>query len=548
MKIKTTLLALLCATTFSYAQDNSNYVPNELLIQLHPNQSIDDLAKKFPSFSLEVDHLVSAPMRLWLVRFDSNKISTVQMQDAMQKESSVIIADYNYYLDLRETTPNDPQLTQQWHHVNTGQTGGTADADIDSDLAWDMTTGGLTATNDDIVVCIIESANMAHNDLVDNLWTNLSEIAGNSIDDDGNGYVDDIMGWNAGGNNGTVGYGTSNFSTSHGTNCVGMFAAKGDNTLGVVGANWNLKVMISTYSQMTQSAVIESLTYPLVQRKLWNSSNGAQGAFVVATSASWGIDNADPTAYPLWCDFYDTLGFYGIINVAATTNNNTNVDSAGDMPTACSSPYMVGVGRTDHNDGTAGGYGQTTILLGAPGINVRTTANGNQYTTTTGTSFACPLTAGVVALAYSIPCPEFMQYVRDTPQAGADMVLKALKNGVDQKPNLATKFISGGRLNAKNTLDSLMQYSCLSGLNEAELSNLEIYPNPVSSTIILSTESDLQKSVEFYDLNGRLIFVKGIEIGENNINVEQWKNGSYFFRVRDTNKYIIQTGKIEVIH
>lgn len=447
-----------------FAQTTSNktpYVEGELLVQLEPNKSIFDVAKRIPDhFGLQVVEELSAPMRVWLVKFDPNVISTVQMQQMLLDDLDVTISDYNYYIEMRETVPDDVQLNQQWHHINTGQTGGTSDADIDSDLAWDITTGGTSATNDDIVVCIIEGANLDHDDLRANRWINPTEIAGNGVDDDGNGYIDDIMGWNAGGNNGTIGYGTNSGATSHGTNCVGMFAAVGNNNLGVVGANWDLKVMVSTYASTTQSAVIAAYTYPLIQRQRWNNSNGTEGAFVVATSASWGIDNANPDNYPLWCNFYDTLGRYGIINIGATTNSNLNVDVSGDMPTACSSPYMVGVGRTDHNDNTAGGYGVTTIDLGAPGINVRTTANNNGYTTTTGTSFACPLTAGVVGLAYSIPCEGFMNIVKSDPQLGADLVLQALLEGVDQKPQLATRFITGGRLNARNTLDILMTNSC----------------------------------------------------------------------------------------
>ena len=102
--------------------------------------------------------------------------------------------------------------------------------------------------------------------------------------------------------------------------------------------------------------------------------------------------------------------------MGATTNSNLNVDAVGDMPTACNTPYMIGVGRTDHNDNTAGGYGLTTIELGAPGINVVTTSGTSGTTTTTGTSFSCPLTAGVIGLAYSIPCPNFMSIVSSDPQ------------------------------------------------------------------------------------------------------------------------------------
>jgi hypothetical protein len=322
--------------------DNKPYVEGEMLVQLEPNGQIQDVVKRFsPNLELQIIEELSAPMRVWLVKFNHQVISHTEMQQMLYDDLDVTISDYNYYIEMRETVPNDLQLTQQWHHINTGQTGGTADADIDSDLAWDIATGGTSATNDDIVVCIIEGANLDHDDLRNNRWINTFEIAGNSIDDDGNGYVDDIMGWNAGGNNGTVGYGTNSGSTSHGSNCVGMIAAVGDNNLGVVGANWNLKVMVSTYASTTQASVIAAYTYPLVQRQRWNNSNGTEGAFVVATSASWGIDNADPSNYPLWCNFYDTLGRYGIINIGATTNSNLNVDVSGDMPTACSSHIHI---------------------------------------------------------------------------------------------------------------------------------------------------------------------------------------------------------------
>ena len=519
--IITSVLALLFAFSAmaQHKYDNKPFVEGELLVQLEPSADLNNVVKRFsPHLGLQIVEELSAPMRVWLVKFDQTAISTIEMQQLLYDDTDVTIADYNYYIEMRETTPNDTQLNQQWHHVNTGQTGGTADADIDSDLAWDITTGGTTATNDDIVVCIIEGANLDHDDLRANRWLNPGEIAGNGVDDDGNGYIDDVMGWNAGGNNGTVGYGSNNGSTSHGTNCVGMFAAIGDNNLGVVGANWNLKVMVSTYASTTQSAVIAAYTYPLVQRQRWNNSNGTQGAFVVATSASWGIDNANPDNYPLWCNFYDTLGHYGIINIGATTNSNLNVDVSGDMPTACSSPYMVGVGRTDHNDNTAGGYGITTIDLGAPGINVRTTANNNGYTTTTGTSFACPLTAGVVGLAYSIPCEGFMNIVKADPQLGADLVLQALLNGTDAKPQLANKFITGGRLNARNTLDSLTLYAC-SG-------TICFTPSGVSLDGITENSAELSWD-ENADADGFEVYIR--EAGTSTWNQQSVTGTSYIF-------------------
>jgi hypothetical protein len=435
--------------------DNKPYVEGEMLVQLEDKASLKSILSKLPAeFGIEILEEVSKPMRVWLVKFNHQAISHADMQRTLYRQVGISTVDYNYYVQFRETVPNDTEFAQQWHHKNTGQTGGTADADIDSDLAWDITTGGNTATGDDIVVCVIESANLTHTDLTANAWLNQGEIASNGIDDDGNGYIDDYRGWNPAGNNDVIGTG------AHGTNCAGMIGATGNNGLGVVGANWDVKIMSVTVGNLTQSNVIASYTYPLVQRQRWNNSNGTEGAFVVATSSSWGIDNASAASYPLWCAFYDTLGKYGIISIGATTNSNSNVDTNGDMPTTCTSRFMVGVGRTDHNDNTAGGFGVTHVDFGAPGINVRTTSNTNSYTTTTGTSFSCPLTAGVVGLAYAIPCASFMDIVKSNPEAGADLVLDAMINGVDVKSQLATKFRTGGRLNSKNTLDLLMDASC----------------------------------------------------------------------------------------
>jgi PKD repeat protein len=452
-------MALLFAS-HSFAQSPrpaaNPYIKGEMLVQLKDKASLKALLVRAPEdLKVKLNRELSKPMRIWLLEYDEVNNDASKMQNWLYEQPEVTIADYNYYVSLRATTPGDPLFTQQWHHVNTGANGGTADADIDSDLAWDITTGGTSATNDDIVVCMIESGDLDQVDLAPNRWVNTAEIPNNGVDDDNNGYIDDYNGWNPVSNDDDYGNG------GHGTNCLGMIGAKGDNNTLVVGANWDVKLMVvGDYNANSQANVIEAYTYPLIMRQRWNNSNGTEGAFVVATSASWGLDNTQASTAPLWCQFYDTLGVYGILNVGATTNNNTNVDVDGDVPTQCSSPYMVGVGRTDRNDQWEGGYGVTTIDFGAPGVDVLTTAVGNGTTVTTGTSFSCPLTAGVIGLAYSIPCADFMTIVKNDPQAGADLVLNALLKGVDVKANLANRYITSGRLNAKNTLDTLMAVAC----------------------------------------------------------------------------------------
>ena len=457
------ILGLMMMLTLSTrAQETGkpgDYVRGDLIVQLLEDASIREIVSRAPvNYNLQVDQILSPTSHIWQLTFDHTVITHEGMLHWIYTQKEVELAQNNYYLELRSTIPNEStsgNFTQQWHHNNTGQTGGTVDADIDSDLAWDITTGGTTASGHDIVVCLIESGNLDHNDITGNRWFNAGEIANNGIDDDGNGYTDDYDGWNpvAGNDN----YGTG----PHGTNCLGMIGAKGNNGLLVVGANWDVKLMVvGGYSISTDANAIQAYQYPYDMRVLWNTSGGTQGAFVVATSSSWGIDGENPNNHPVWCNFYTTMGQAGILNVGATTNQNLNVDTAGDMPTACNTPYMIGVGRTDDNDATAGGYGVTTIEFGAPGIDVVTTANTNTTTTTTGTSFSCPLTAGVIGLAYSIPCTDFMNTVIANPQAGADLVLQALLDGTDPKPALTNKFVTGGRLNSRNTLDELMLVAC----------------------------------------------------------------------------------------
>ena len=212
-------------------------------------------------------------------------------------------AQFNHEVQSRETLPDDPALNQQWHHVQNG------DHDIDSDLAWDITTGGQTSDGTRIVVAVLEGggANYNHIDLIDNHWVNDQEIPDNGIDDDNNGFVDDYNGWHAQNNNDNIGGG------GHGTSVSGMIGATGNNGSGGVGVNWDVDIMQVDmgFGGLSEANVIAAYDYPYEMRVLFNESQGARGAFVVATNASWGIDLANPANYPIWCGFYDTLGEAG---------------------------------------------------------------------------------------------------------------------------------------------------------------------------------------------------------------------------------------------
>ncbi len=441
------LLSLSFMFNVFYAQiahDETPFLERELLVMLdhgvdankvwsEMNATIDFEVISIPSPSTGIYQLLVAPGS-WdgaLARFEGHRhVRAVQL---------------NHTVSERETVPNDPSFGQQWHHVQSG------DHDIDSDLAWDITTGGNAGNGARVVVAVLEGGgtNYMHTDLIDNHWVNAAEIPDNGIDDDGNGYVDDYNGWNSGNNTDNIGAG------GHGTSVSRMIGATGDNGSGGVGVNWDIEIMqVDMPNGLSEANVVSSYEYPKVMRDIFNASGGEEGAFVVATNASWGIDQANPDNYPVWCAYYDELGLSGILNCGATTNSALNVDVVGDMPTACSSDYMVSVTATNSNDvRTFSGYGITTIDLGAPGDQVYLPSGTSGYGNTSGTSFASPCVAGAIGLVYSVPCPDLAELAISNPQGAADLVLGYIYEGTDLVPNLLTEVVTGGRLNVANSVN-----------------------------------------------------------------------------------------------
>ncbi len=456
--MKFTLLAILCLflQLQSFTQ-NLNHVQGDVLVQLKYGDDIRPVLQQLETFNGKPTNIklvknASAPLRIWLLNFDWTTIDENAFLENVRSIRGVEMAQFNHFISLRETTPNDPIFNSQWQWVNNGQGGGTPDADVDADLAWDITTGGTTTTGHDIVVCVVEGTNRNHTDLQGNLWVNNSEIPGNGMDDDNNGYVDDYNGWNIGSNSDNIP------SQSHGTQVSGMIGAKGDNGLFASGINWDVKIMHVEFGGITESNVVESYTYPLLQRRRFNQTGGQEGAFVVATNSSWGIDFGDPASSPLWCAFYDSLGVEGILSCGSTANNNVNIDQVLDLPTACTSEFLISVTASNNKDQrTFSGYGTTHVDVAAPGESIVTLSTNGGPSTTSGTSFASPLTAGIIALMYSAPCSSLGDLSLADPAAAAMLVRDALYAGVDVKPNLVNEVKFGGRVNAFNSLNILLQ-------------------------------------------------------------------------------------------
>jgi len=476
-------------TSFIIAQEN-DYIPGELIIQFKEKISIDSFERSYVDIEMESIRLLSDRMNIWWVKYNSEENNDAEVRFRISKDPRVSIVQFNHQVTLRESFdefasqfanfPNDPMFNQQWALHNTGQTGGTPDADIDAPEAWDIATGGVTVLGDSIVVAIVDGGcQLNHPDL--NYWYNWNEIPNNSIDEDGNGYIDDFRGWNAYNNTPNVP------SNGHGTHVSGISGAKGNNNLGVSGINWNVKVMPIAGSSSSEATVVAAYAYALELRAQYNETNGALGAFVVATNSSFGVDYGQPANYPIWCAMYDSLGVQGILSCGATANLNINIDLMGDIPTACPSDYMVAVTNTTHNDvkNSGAAYGLTTIDLGAPGTSILSTYPTSNYSTLTGTSMATPTVTSAIALMYAAADASRISFYKSDLPAGTIMFRDVLFNGVDSISALWGITVTGGRLNVYNTVVEIS-----SPIVPVELVsfNYELYNGSVKLDWITATE------------------------------------------------------------
>ncbi len=402
--------------------------------------------------------------------------------------------------------------------------------------AWNITTGGLTAQGDTIVVAVIDcGVDLTQQDL--NFWKNHLEIPGNGIDDDADGYIDDYDGWNAQTQTGTIG------SCNHGTHVSGIVGAIGNNVAGVTGVNWNVKIMPVQPSSTTESVVVGAYTYVYNMRKLYNQTNGVKGAFVVATNSSFGVNFGQPANYPLWCAMYDSLGSVGILNAGAGPNINVDVDAVGDIPTGCTSNWLIAVTNTDSFDAlyANAGYGDTSIDLGAPGVAILSTYPGNTYSYSTGTSMASPHVAGAVALMWAAACTQLVDEYRLDPAGTALVMKQLLLESVDTLPSLTGITVSDGRLNLYKSLLSVQNYCQNISVqeNKDNFQPIFIFPNPANNQFTIYDLRFTISKVEIYDVLGQKIFSQQQTTNDKQqtVNVSSWSRGVYFVKCFSGNKF-----------
>jgi len=407
-------------------------------IGLEVDQIIDDF--KFTDSKI-LENIETVGMDRWFIidGFNPRKEKEVFKNLLNNQSFEKVEPDYLVFADFQtaafQAIPNDPLFEKQWSLNNTGQNGGKPGADIKALRAWEIWSG----MEDKGVVGIIDSGvDYDHPDLRDNIAVNEKEIPDNGIDDDNNGFVDDVKGWNFYSNNNNV---KDDFG--HGTLVAGVIAAEINNGVGIAGIT-KTKIGIVKFLDSTGrgwiSAGVKALHYSI--NRGFEISNNSWGDY-------WFSD--------IHFDAISLAEKSGILFVASAGNNwKRNNDERPVYPANYNLPNVISVGATDSNDELAyfSNYGLRTVHLAAPGLDIISTApegncefcSPNGYASSRGTSFSAPMVSAAASLLFSY-------YRSKGVKVDYKFVKEKIILGTDVLESITDKFVSGGRLNLYNLLE-----------------------------------------------------------------------------------------------
>ena len=361
------------------------------------------------------------------------------------------------YLVHAVALPTDAAFTDEtlWGLRNTGQNGGVAGMDVGATNAWNVTTG-----SSNVIVAVIDTGiRYTHQDLAGQMWINPGEIPANGIDDDGDGYIDNVYGINA-----ITGSGNPLDDNNHGTHVSGTIGARANGGGPHVGVTWGVRLMackfLSAEGGGSTTDAIKCIDFATLKgAKIMNNSWGGGGFSQALLDSIMGARNA------------------GVLFVAATGNESSNNDSIPAYPAGYAVDNIIAVAAIDRTGALASfsNYGRNTVHLGAPGVSIysSTATSDSSYDLFNGTSMATPHVVGVAALIRS-------QY----PGISLAELKQRLLVGTVATPSLAATTITGGRVNAYNSL------------TVAADGILEISINPASdSALLLSSNITVRVSV-----------------------------------------------------
>jgi len=448
----------------------------------------------------EYDSLVPG---LALVKLPKN-VSVADAVMRFNQSPQILYAQPNYKIRAM-VVPNDPRFFEQWALDNTGQTGGRGDADIDAPEAWDIANG--TA---DMIVAVMDSGiDYTHPDLADNMWINDGEVNEpgvvdedidyNDVDDDGNGYNDDIWGYD---------FVDDDFDPMdehyHGTHVAGIIGAIGNNTVGIAGVCWSVKMMalriLDPNGEGVTSDAIEAMNYAVA----WN---------VNVINASWGGYQYDQGLYDAIAAARDA----GILVVAAAGNDGINMAA---YPARFDLDNIISVMATDHFDNMAffSNYSIEDVDLGAPGVGILSTTPTEdmqtgwmdeygidiEYAYDSGTSAAAPHVTGACVLIKVV-----------NPNLTYQQVKKIMLRSVD--PTLPGLCVSGGRLDLFMALKMARQGEVLNTRTAIKYPTIQRAIDNASDGDTLVAASDFWY-IETINFRGKAITVRsGSTAGGRNV-------------------------------
>lgn len=392
------------------------YRANEILVRFKsPNSSNTSLEEISRNIHQKVGSTVLKEFNeikgLQLVKIPDNMTLDEALAIYTQNEN-VIYAEPNY-ICKNQSIPNDPYYDYQWGLNN-----------INAPSAWNITTGSKN-----VIIAVVDSGiDINHPDLRYNIWVNPGEIPGNNIDDDGNGFIDDVYGWNFADNDNNV-----TDSNGHGTHVAGIIAASGNNTQGITGVIWNATILplkfIDKNGDGYVSDAVSAISYAI---KI--------GAFII--NCSWSGSTYSQT-------LKNVIESSSALVVCASGNDISRADTdvTPNYPASYDSNNVISVTATDMADNLCyfASYGVNSVDVAAPGSSIYSTLPGSSYGYMSGTSMATAYVSGLAGLIKSL-----------RPDLNNIQVKNVILNNVDIIDSLTGKILTGGRINAYRSLTNII--------------------------------------------------------------------------------------------
>jgi subtilisin family serine protease len=420
---------------------SQEFRPGEIIVKFKSDAAFSQFnADSFTTMGFQIQSItpVMADESIQKIKLDANA-DVLKAVQALNKNAAIEIAEPNYIYTTAQVNsladPTDEKFAEQWSLSNIGQkdargVSGIPKADINVLPLWNEGKQGAA----EVVVAVVDTGvEWSHPDLIDNLYTNRGEIPDNGIDDDANGFIDDVHGWNAAAMNKN-----SNDDNGHGTHVAGIIGAKSNNNIGVSGINWKVSLLpvkfLDAGGRGSLDGAVRALDYARKMKVqiMNNSWGGSFSSAILQDAVKRTLDD-------------------GILFVAAAGNDGTNNDTRKFYP--CSYPFdnVISVAATDNQDNlaiwpgrtTGSNYGASTVHVGAPGLAILSTYTRGTYKALSGTSMASPHVAGVAAL------------VAASGVTGYKALKQRILDNSDKLSSLMGKTTTGGRINAFKAVNAL---------------------------------------------------------------------------------------------